>query len=96
MVYKDQYHPAVKKDLKKIDAMLRERLKNELIPKLLSDPQDGDKLTGPLKGIRSYHFAEGKTQYRIAYLIEKEAFTLTILMIAKRESFYKILRKRVR
>ena len=50
MIYKDQYHPAVKKDLKKIDAGVRERIKNELIPKLLSDPQDGEKLAGPLKG----------------------------------------------
>jgi hypothetical protein len=34
-------------------------------------------------------------QYRIAYITGKNDFTLKILMIAKRENFYKILRKRI-
>jgi mRNA-degrading endonuclease RelE of RelBE toxin-antitoxin system len=55
--------------------------------KLLSEPQDGKELTGPLTGIYSYHFKVGRIQYRIAYLIEKNDFILKILMIAKRESF---------
>jgi len=70
--------------------------KNEWIPKLLSEPQEGKELTGPLTGIHSYHFKVGKMHYRIAYVIEKDDFILNILMIAKRESFYNILRKRIR
>ena len=95
MIYREQYHPAVKKDLRKIDSGVREKIRNEWIPKLLSEPQGGKELAGPLAGIHSYHFKVGKTHYRIAYLIEENDFTLKILMIAKRESFYKILRKRV-
>ncbi|MBW2670686.1 MAG: type II toxin-antitoxin system mRNA interferase toxin, RelE/StbE family [Deltaproteobacteria bacterium] len=95
-MFKEQYHPAVKKDLRKIDAGVREKIKNEWIPKLLSEPQEGKELTGPLTGIHSYHFKVGKMHYRIAYVIEKDDFILNILMIAKRESFYKILRKRIR
>ena len=95
-MFKEQYHPAVKKDLKKIDAGVREKIKNEWIPKLLSEPQEGKELTGPLTGIHSYHFKVGKMHYRIAYVIEKDDFILNILMIAKRESFYKILRKRIK
>ncbi|MBW1723901.1 MAG: type II toxin-antitoxin system mRNA interferase toxin, RelE/StbE family [Deltaproteobacteria bacterium] len=95
-MFKEQYHPAVKKDLRKIDAGVREKIKNEWIPKLLSEPQEGKELTGPLTGIHSYHFKVGKMHYRIAYVIEKDDFILNILMIAKRESFYNILRKRIR
>ena len=50
-MFKEQYHPAVKKDLRKIDASVREKIKNEWIPKLLSEPQEGKELTGPLTGI---------------------------------------------
>jgi len=95
-MFKEQYHPAVKKDLRKIDAGVREKIKNEWIPKLLSEPQEGKELTDPLAGIHSYHFKVGKMHYRIAYVIEKDDFILNILMIAKRESFYNILRKRIR
>lgn len=95
MIYREQYHPAVKKDLRKIDFGVREKIKKEWIPKLLAEPKGGKELTGPLAGIHSYHFKVGKVQYRIAYLIGKNDFALKILMIAKRESFYKILRKRV-
>jgi addiction module RelE/StbE family toxin len=95
LIYREKYHPAVKKDLRKIDFGVREKIRKEWIPKLLSEPQDGKELTGPLTGIHSYHFTIGKMQYRIAYLVEKNDFTLKILMIAKRENFYKILRKRV-
>ncbi|MBW2571571.1 MAG: type II toxin-antitoxin system RelE/ParE family toxin [Deltaproteobacteria bacterium] len=62
----------------------------------MSEPQEGKELTGPLTGIHSYHFKVGKMHYRIAYVIEKDDFILNILMIAKRESFYNILRKRIR
>ena len=86
-MFKEQYHPAVKKDLRKIDAGVREKIKNEWIPKLLSEPQEGKELTGPLAGIHSYHFKVGKMHYRIAYVIKKDDFILNILMIAKRESF---------
>jgi len=95
-MFKEQYHPSVKKDLRKIDAGVREKIKNEWIPKLLLEPQEGKELTGPLTGIHSYHFKVGKMHYRIAYVIEKDDFILNILMIAKRESFYNILRKRIR
>jgi len=42
-MFKEQYHPAVKKDLRNIDAGVREKIKNEWIPKLLLKPQEGKK-----------------------------------------------------
>ncbi len=95
-MYKERYHPAVKKDLRKIDRGVRKKIKNIWLPKLLSEPHDGKELTGPLSGIRSYHVKVGKVQYRIAYLLEENDFIVNVLMIAKRESFYKILRERIK
>ena len=56
-MYNDQYHPQVKRDLKKLSSELRERIKTEHIPAILSHPEGGDTLVGDLKGIWSYHFS---------------------------------------
>ena len=96
LMYKDLYHPAVKKDLKKIDKNARDDIKETWIPKLLSKPFGGEELTGPLAGIRSYHFSVGRVQYRIAYSINENEHIIKMLMIAKRESFYQILKRRLK
>ena len=95
-MFKERYHPAVNKDLRKIDRGVREKIKNVWLPKLVSKPHEGKELTGPLSGIRSYHFKVGKVQYRIAYVLEENNFIINVLMIAKRESFYQILSKRIK
>lgn len=95
-MFKDRYHPSVKKDLRKIDRVGRDRIKDKWIPRLLSEPHEGKELTGPLSGIRSYHVKVGKVQYRIAYVLQENDFVINVLMIAKRESFYKILSKRIK
>jgi addiction module RelE/StbE family toxin len=95
-MYKDLYHPAVKKDLKKIDKSTKDDIKEIWIPKLLSKPFEGEELTGPLAGIRSYHFSVGRVQYRIAYSINENKNIIKMLMIAKRESFYQILKRRLK
>lgn len=37
-MYKDQYHPRIKKDLKKLDPQIREEIKNKYIPNILLSP----------------------------------------------------------
>ena len=96
LMYKDLYHPAVKKDLKKLDKSVRNNIKEKWIPKLLLKPFEGEMLTDPLAGIRSYHFSIGRVQYRIAYSINENEHIIKILMIAKRESFYQILKRRLK
>jgi len=95
-MFEERYHPAVKKDLRKIDRGAREKIKDVWLPKLLSDPHEGKELTGPLSGIRSYHFKVENVQYRIAYVLEENDLIINVLMIAKRESFYQILSKRIK
>jgi len=94
-MYKDEYHPRIKKDLKKIDAPIREEIKTTHIPAILSDPNIGEHLVGDLAGIRSYHFKIANQQYRIAYIVSEEKNRVFVLMIAKRESFYTVLKRRI-
>ena len=94
-MYKDEYHPRVKKDLKKIDPPIREKIKNKFIPQILENPDVGLNLVGDLSGVRSYHFAHGKQQYRIAYIVDDNDKIVFIQMVAKRSDFYELLKRRV-
>ncbi len=94
-MYKDEYHPQVRKDLKKLDHALREAVKEHYIQEIISNHEKGELLIGDLSGIRSYHFIFNKQQYRIAYMVDEQIKTIFILMIAKRGEFYTILKRRV-
>ena len=94
-MFNDQYHPKVKKDLKQIDKSLLPEIKNVHIQNILNDPLKGDSLSGIFTGIYSYHFKKNKVEYRICYLINSEKKIVYILMIGKRENFYKLLKRRL-
>ncbi len=93
-MYEDEYHPGVRKDLKKLDAQIRKKIKEEHILRILSEPGAGKELTGDLFGIRAYHFRAGRQQYRIAYIVSEETKKVFILMIGKRQNFYTVLKRR--
>jgi len=78
-MYKDEYHPQVRKDLKKLDPKLREIIKTEYIPAILSAPEKGEPLVGDLRNIRSYHLTFVKQEYRIAYVIQEDIANLNHL-----------------
>ena len=93
--FRDEYHPKVKKDLRKIDKSIESEVRSLHIPKILSDPHTADDLTGDLAGINSYHFKKGEVSYRISYIIDEAQKIVHILMIGKRENFYEILNRRL-
>ncbi len=66
-MFEAKYHPKIKKDLKKIDPPIREKIRTEHIPKILTDPGIGEKLSGDLSGTCSYHFKISGQEFRIAY-----------------------------
>jgi len=94
-MYRDEYHPQVKKDLKKLDKSVKEKIKNKYIPEILENPESGVSLVGDLIGIRSYHFTYSKQQYRIAYFVDDDNKIIFIQMIAKRGDFYTLLKRRI-
>ena len=96
MSYRDEYHPKVKSDLKKLDKPLIKELFHGHIDKILFDPHHtGEALHGSFKDISSYHFTKNKVEYRIAFAVKEESKTVYVLMIGKREKFYEILRRRL-
>lgn len=94
-MYKDEYHPKVKKDLKKIDPRIREKIKDTFTPEILANPDIGDSLVGDLRGILSYHIIVARQHYRIAYIVDEDEKKIYIQMIAKRGDFYTLLKKRL-
>lgn len=95
-MYKDEYHPQVKKDLKKLTPAFREAVRTEHIPSILSNPEKGQLLIGDLSGIYSYHLKFARQEYRIAYVVDENAKTVFVLMIAKRGEFYTLLKRRIK
>ena len=96
MPYKDEYHPKIKTDLKKLDKPVVKDIFDAHIDKILLDPHNaGEGLHGSLAGIWSYHFTQNKVGYRIAYAVKEELKTVYILMVGARENFYEILRRRL-
>ena len=55
-MFKDEYHPQVKKDLKNIDKSVQRDIKENHIPSILNNPNKGKELKGDLSGIFSYSF----------------------------------------
>ena len=64
-MYEAEYHPKIRKDLKKIDPPIRDKIRTEHIPKILSDPGAGENPAGDLKGTSSYHFRIAKQEFRM-------------------------------
>jgi len=94
-MFRDEYHPQVKKDLKKLDRPVLAEVKEVHILRILADPHCGEELAGDLAGIYSYHFNKNKVQYRISYIVEEIGEIIFILMIGKREAFYRVLKRRL-
>lgn len=95
MSYRDEYHPRVKRDLKKLDEGVVREIYDIHLDNILHEPYRGEKLHGDLEGVSSYHFRKNKVDYRIAYSIEEDKKNVYIVMIGKRENFYEILKRRL-
>ena len=84
--------PSAHRRYKKFDTLLQRKITEEAV-KLAEDPYQCDKLKGPLRGIRSYHFIYEKTQYRIAYRILEDKSEVEVMLVKSREGFYQALRR---
>ena len=95
IVYKEEFHPKIKSDLKKIDKSTVEKIKNKHLDNILNNPFSGSRLHGELSSIFSYHFRENRVDYRIAYEVIEYDTIIFYYMISKRENFYKNLKNRL-
>lgn len=94
-MFKDEYHPKIKKDLNKLDPQVLRDIKNIHINKILEGPFKSPKLTAVLSDVHSYHFRKNNVDYRICYLINSEDNIIYFLMIGPRENIYDVLKRRV-
>ena len=94
MNFKEEFHPKIKSDLKKIDKFVVKRIKEFHLNKILENPYNNPSLKGNLSNVYSYHFRENRTEYRIAYTI-KDNVIIFYYMIASRENFYKMVGNRI-
>ena len=95
MSYKDEFHPRVKSDLKKLDKGVVREIYDIHLENILREPYSGEKLHGDLEGVSSYHLRVNKVDYRIAYSVEEDKKIVYIVMVGKRENFYEILKRRL-
>lgn len=87
-----RFHPAVKKDLRRLSPEARNFILGDRLPPLGRDPFRGELLHGPLKGLRKLQTGE----IRIAYAVDERRHEIVVLEIGPRGGFYERLRRRMR
>lgn len=84
--------PSAKRSLKKLPRSVREDLlKSAQI--LVDNPLSGEKLTGALNFLYSFHFKSGGVEYRLAYTIDEKQKLIIIHFSHTRENFYDKIRR---
>ncbi|NOR77769.1 MAG: type II toxin-antitoxin system mRNA interferase toxin, RelE/StbE family [Methanophagales archaeon] len=91
-----RFHPAVKKDLKKIEKSVADEIRGSHFVKIKKNPFVAENLLHVFKGLKSYHFKSGNTEYRIIYEVYKDENIILVLLIGNREHLYEKLRRRRR
>lgn len=85
-VYRVYVTPSARKEAKKLPKPVREAVV-EASRTLESDPFAGERLTGSLHILYSFHFTLMQSQYRIAYSIDHPHQLVIVHLIHARENF---------
>ena len=83
---------SAKRSLKKLPRRVREDL-IEATAILEANPLAGEKLSGALHFLYSFHFKSQNVSYRLAYTIDHDKKYITIHFAHTRENFYEKLRR---
>jgi len=91
-MYQRVITPSAKRSLKKLPLTLRQEIVNAT--KILEgNPLTGEKLSGSLSFLYSFHFKHQDVQYRVAHTLDQEKKLVIIHFADKRENFYHKLRQ---
>ena len=88
------YHPAVKRDVKKLNKSVAKIIQKEISQEIANNPFNGKQIKSRFS-IYAWRIRKSKTDYRIAYEIRQDKQEVVVLMIKSRENFYKELDKRI-
>ena len=82
-----------KKQFKRFDAHLRNKLKTKLL-ELEEDPSEkGNLIQGVTHGLRYIKIFHAGVQYRAVYDVAKNEREVLVIFVGSRENFYKELRR---
>ena len=87
--------PSAKRTSKKLPKQVRQEIV-EQSQKLKESPYLGEKLTGSLHFLYSFHLKIKNVNYRIAYTINNSQKLIILHFIGPREGFYERLRRLLR
>lgn len=91
-MYERVVTPSAKRSLKKLPRRVREDIL-EATKILETKPFAGEKLSGVLHFLYSFHFKSSNVNYRIAYTIDHSAKHIIIHFAHTRENFYEKIRR---
>ncbi|TSC72113.1 MAG: hypothetical protein G01um101438_741 [Parcubacteria group bacterium Gr01-1014_38] len=89
------FHPAIRRDLRKLPKQTAIYLVQEVFPAIAEDPFRGVRLSGELKDLWKVVAHHGGVSYRIVYEPDTRARTIFVLSVGARGGFYERLRRRV-
>jgi len=90
--YKRFITSSAKRSFKKLPKRIREDIL-VATEALENNPSAGERLTGPLSFIYSFHFKSQNVEYRVAYTIDQERKYIIMHLAGPRENFYEKLRR---
>ena len=91
-LYRIYITPSARKETKKLPKRVRVAAV-EATKTLERDPFAGERLTGSLHMLYSFHFTAGESQYRIAYALYHSRQLVIVHLIHSRENFYEKLKR---
>lgn len=91
-MYQRVIAPSAKRSLKKLPLGAREDLL-EATKILEINPLAGEKLSGPLYFLYSFHFKSNNVNYRVAYTVNHNKRQVEVHFADTRENFYHKLRR---
>ena len=84
--------PSARKEAKKLAKQAREFVV-EASKTLEQNPYAGERLTGSLHMLYSFHFSAGGVQYWMAYHVDEKQKLVIVHLVQSRENFYKKLKR---
>ena len=90
--YRVYITPSARKAAKKLPQAVKDAVL-EASRTLARDPYAGERLTGSLHMLYSFHFTEDQSEYRIVYSLDHPHRLIIVHLIHTRENFYRKLKR---
>ena len=92
MTYKLKFLPSALKEWRKLGPEIKEQFKEHLIRRLENPHIDSARIRGYKD---HYKIKLRSAGYRLVYEVEKKEITVWVICVGKRDTIYKILKKRL-